>query len=239
MGPAGPRARVFDSRSHRTQNRPRIPELSLRPLRYIRAFALASVVGLAGFAPEPARAADAPTSAPAQSTTTTPTAATPRPVDTEVERHATLGLRLLARGEAQEAIAEFRRAYELRADARFLYDIGEGYGELGLTDQAVFFYQRYLAAAPDAPDRQDVEEQVAALRRQSLGEAPAPTPAPTLARDVVIVPVTPLAPRPLWRRWWAWAAVGAIVAGGLVATFALSREGTDVPATALGDKKFY
>jgi len=198
---------------------------------------LGSVLGLAGFARAPARAADAPTSAPAQPTTAT--AATPRPVDTEVERHATLGLRLLSRGEAQEAIAEFRRAYELRADARFLYDIGEGYGELGLTDQALFFFERYLAAAPDAPDRQDVEEQVAALRRQTSGEAPVPRPAPTLARDVVIVPVTPPAPRPLWRRWWAWAAVGAIVAGGLVATFALSREGTDVPATALGDKKFY
>ena len=58
--------------------------------------------------------------------------ALPRPLDVEVERHAALGQRLLERGRAQEAIAEFRRAYELRADPRFLYDIADGYRQLGL-----------------------------------------------------------------------------------------------------------
>jgi len=166
--------------------------------------------------------------------------ALPRPRDVEVERHAALGQRLLERGRAQEAIAEFRRAYELRADPRLLFDIADGYRQLGLRDQARFFYERYLAAAPDAPDREEVEEQVAALGLTARPPARA-TPAPGFARDVVSLPApeTPESGRPLWRRWWAWTAFGALVAAG-VATALLTRQNdTPVPATALGDKRFY
>jgi tetratricopeptide (TPR) repeat protein len=155
--------------------------------------------------------------------------------DAEVERHAALGQRLLEHGRTQEAIAEFRRAYELRADPRFLYDIAEGYRLLGLRDQARFFYERYLATSPDAPDRDEVEAALA-----SLGQPSAAAPKPSLAHDVVIVPVPAATESPaLWKRWWVWTAFGAIVAAG-VATALLTREhDTGVPSTALGDKRFY
>jgi tetratricopeptide (TPR) repeat protein len=183
--------------------------------------------------------------------------ATPaRSIDAEVERHATRGQRLLDRGQTQEAIAAFRRAYELRADARFLYDIAECYRQLDLADQAIHFYQRYLSVAPDAPDREEVEAQIAALEkhRPALAKAPPAGGAPNLANDVVIIPVpeTPASPgsplgldapsperRPIWKRWWVWAAAGALVVGGAALALTLGRDGTDVPATALGDKSFY
>jgi tetratricopeptide (TPR) repeat protein len=161
----------------------------------------------------------------------------PRPVDVEVERHAVLGQRLLERGQPQEAIAEFRRAYELRADARFLYEIGEGYRRLGLRDQALFFFEHYLSAAPDAPDREDVEEQIAALRRPPPTTTATPSAgAPSLAGDITVVPAPA---RPPWRRWWSWTALGVVLAGTLVTALVLGREPTSPPATALGDKKFY
>jgi tetratricopeptide (TPR) repeat protein len=160
-----------------------------------------------------------------------PARAANAPVDAEVQRHAVLGQRLLERGQTQEAIAEFRNAYELRPDARFLYDIGDGYRRLGMRDQALFYFEHYLSAAPDAPDREDVEEQIATLRA---------VPATSLARDVVVVPVVaPEAERPVWRRWWSWAALGVVIAGGVAAAIALGHDQTSVPATALGDKKFY
>lgn len=169
-----------------------------------------------------------------------------RSVDAEVERQATRGQRLLDRGQTQEAIAAFRRAYELRADARFLYDIAECYRQLGSVQQAIHFYQRYLSVAPDAADRDEVEAQIEALERQqpALGKPPAAPPAPNLANDVVIIPVSSAdAPspehRPLWKRWWVWAAAGALVAGGAALALTLGRDETQVPATALGDKTFY
>ncbi len=175
-------------------------------------------------------------------TSATPSVAAPlggpgaaRPVDVEVERHAVLGQRLLERGQTQEAIAEFRHAYELRADARFLYEIGEGYRRLGLRDQALFFFEHYLSAAPDAPDREDVEEQLATLRRPPPNATATPSArAPSLAGDVTAAP----APPP-WRRWWSWTALGVVLAGTLVTALVLGREPTPPPATALGDKKFY
>jgi tetratricopeptide (TPR) repeat protein len=163
-----------------------------------------------------------------------------RSLDAEVDRHATRGQRLLDRGQTQEAIAEFRRAYELRADARFLYDIAECYRQLGLVDQALHFYQRYLSVAPDAADRDEVEAHIAALEKQRSAKALAPS----LANDVRLIPVSPDAAqpsehRPIWKRWWAWAALGALVVGGAALALTLGRDETDVPATALGDKTFY
>jgi tetratricopeptide (TPR) repeat protein len=163
-------------------------------------------------------------------------AAAPRPLDAEVDRHAALGQRLLEHGRTQDAIAEFRRAYELRADPRFLYDIAEGYRRLGLVDQARFFYERYLAAAPDAPDREDVEAALAGLGRP----APAHAPAPSLSRDVVIVPLAPPAESaPLWRRWWVWTAFAVLAAAGAASVLLTRHEDTAVPATTLGDKRFF
>jgi tetratricopeptide (TPR) repeat protein len=197
-----------------------------------------------GAAPAPAEAATSPAA---------PEAAA-RPLDVEVERHAALGQRLLERGHTQEAIAEFRRAYELRDDARFLFDIADCYRRLGLRDQARFFYERYLAAAPEAPDRDEAEAALAAVGRADapVPGAPAPTPTapaptPTFARDVVIVPLPlplPVGPetggaRPLWRRWWAWTAFAVVVAASVATVLATRQNDTPVPATALGDQRFF
>jgi tetratricopeptide (TPR) repeat protein len=217
----------------------------LRALPFLRIAAL-TTVGLACFgaraeAPKPPAAvaplvepANAQSAPPADSAPPDSAAEAPRPTDAEVDRHAAVGQRLLERGRTQDAIAEFRRAYELRADPRFLYDIAGAYRQLGARDQARFFYERYLAAAPDAPDREEVEAALAALGGR-------PAPRPSFARDVVIVPVTPApeAPRPLWRRWWVWTAFGALVAAGIATALLTQQADTQVPATALGDKRFY
>jgi tetratricopeptide (TPR) repeat protein len=174
----------------------------------------------------------------------------------EAGRHSTLGQRQLERGQYQDAIAEFRRAYELRADPRFLHDIAEAYRQLGIVDRAVFFYERYLAALPDAPDRAEVEATIAGLRearpQPAGGAAPAPV-VPSLAHDVVIVPLGPrdvpaaepaaahaARRRPVWRRWWVWTALGVAVVAGLAAVALTSTSGGPVaPTTELGGKRFF
>ena len=76
-----------------------------------------------------------------------PTApAEPTRPDSDVEAHVALGHRLSQIGRYEDAIDEFRRAYELRAEPRFLHEIAEIYRRLGATDQARFYYERYLAS---------------------------------------------------------------------------------------------
>jgi tetratricopeptide (TPR) repeat protein len=176
-------------------------------------------------------------------------AAIPHAVDDEVERHVTLGQRHLEHGRYQEAIAEFRRAYELRDDPHFLFDIAEAYRQLGIVDRALFFYDRYLAALPDATDRDEVEARIAELQQARTSAIPRPLSlAPRMDRDVVVVPV-PLegAPargaghqRPIWRRWWFWTAVGVALAAGAIGIAATTnRSEATTPSTDLGDKRFY
>jgi tetratricopeptide (TPR) repeat protein len=199
------------------------------------------VVSSLVFVPAAARAQAA--AAPAADAPPSPKVALPVPGDGEVERHAALGQRLLERGRTQEALVEFRRAYELRADPRLLYDIAACYRQLGNTAQARFFYERYLAAAPDAPDRDEVEAALDALGAPAAPAStkPAPAPSPSFAHDAVLVPVAPPpeAPRPLWRRWWVWTAFGALVLAGVAAALLTQKDDTTVPSTALGDKRFY
>lgn len=166
--------------------------------------------------------------------------------EVEVAEHLALGHRLYQRGQYQEAIVEYRRAYELRAEPRFLYEIAESYRQLGAADQALFYFDRYLASAPDASDRDLVEDRMSEL--ESLRARP-PAPAPRLALSP-----TPNGPdlekprsRPesrskstsTWRRWWFWTAVGVAIAAGVTAAALSSRSDSAVPATDLGDKRFY
>jgi len=170
----------------------------------------------------------------------------PLPGGDEVERHAALGQRHLEHGRYQDAVAEFRRAYELRAEPRLLLGIAESYRLLGIVDRALFFYERYLAALPEqAADRAEIEQKMAVLEQaRARAAAPPPLPAPRLDHDVVIVPVDaraePARPAPPWRRWWFWTAIGALAVAGAFTVLALTRDDQgSQPGTALGEKRFY
>lgn len=157
--------------------------------------------------------------------------------DAEVAEHVALGHRLYQRGQYQEAVAEFRRAYEVRADPRFLYEIAESYRQLGATDQALFYYDRYLAGSPAALDRDVVEDRVVEL--ESLrARPPALRSSPLSPREAG--PVTPKpGATPTWRKWWFWTALGVAVAAGVTAAALAGRSDSGVPATDLGDKRFF
>ena len=89
-----------------------------------------------------------------------------------MQAHRALGHRLYRLGRYEEAVAAFRRAYEVKADARLLFDIAECYREVGAVDQALFYYDRYLAGWPDAFDRAEVEEKVAELESHARWNRP-------------------------------------------------------------------
>lgn len=171
-------------------------------------------------------------------------------IERETEQHVALGRRYAEKGRYHDAIAEYRKAYELRADPEFLFAIAGCYRRLGNSERALFFYERYVSTAPDGPNRAHAEQEIAVLGSRTLApseappepEAPVvPTPAPSLNNDVVLVelPEPPRAERPRLRRWWLWASLGAVVVGATIAV--LATRSTDQPApptTALGNMRF-
>ena len=208
--------------------------LSLRSLTLLRASALALTLLAAGRA-----SGDEPSPAPTPATPTSTAPTTPPaslPADAEIDEHVAQGHRLYQLGRYQEAIAEYRRAYELRADPPFLFQIAESYRQLGATEQALFYYDRYLAGAADGSDRDAAEERVSELER--LRARPAVATAPSL----IAAPgtgATAKPPTPVWRRWWVWTAIGAALAAGVTVAALAGRSESTIPTTDLGNKKFF
>jgi len=149
--------------------------------------------------------------------------------------------------EFAPALAEFREAYRLKPDPSFLFNIAQCHRKLGETDAALDFYRKYLRSLPDAPNRADVERIVADLRARqtSAPVASTPAPAPLVETPAAIAPPPPApapvettpaprahvlvatpateAPAPVYRRWWFWTGLGAVVVGAVVASVVLSH----------------
>ncbi len=126
-------------------------------------------------------------------------------------------------------------------------------------ESARFFYRRYLALDPHTANRHLVEELIAEMTRaldKSGDVAPAagaattvnlappdPSAAPSASASasesasLVGVPSDAAAPaqspaRPLYKRWWFWAGIGAVVTGAVIAGIVATRP--DTPQGSLG-----
>ena len=144
-----------------------------------------------------------------------------------MQTHRALGHRLYRLGRYEEAVAAFRRAYEVKADARLLFDIAECYREVGAVDQALFYYDRYLAGWPDAFDRAEVEEKVAEL--EAMRGSPAPRTTVARRRHPVMIVRAAAEQAAASRRGRGSAggsgrSVGAGVLGGIGAAVAVFRD---------------
>ena len=58
-----------------------------------------------------------------------------------------------ASGDFKTALSSFEEAYRLRAEPRFLFNIGQCHRKLGNVEQARSAYQKYLQIYPDTPHR--------------------------------------------------------------------------------------
>src|SRR5450432_708393 len=160
-------------------------------------------------------------------------------------------------GRFAEALADYQSAYEAKPLPGFLFNIAQCYRNMSNFERARFFFRRYLALDPRAPNRRRVDELIAEMSKQldaHAAEAAAPPPAAVEPKPVEAPPlpvaaapvepaVTPTAAplvaaqappparRPVWKRWWFWTGVGAVVVGGVVAGLLLSRPETRTPGS--------
>jgi tetratricopeptide (TPR) repeat protein len=152
-------------------------------------------------------------------------------------RHFERGEKLYALTRFSEALAEYQLAFDARPIPDFLFNIGQCYRNLGDYDAAIFSYRKYLTAAPEAPNRAQVEQLIRELgaeqarsdtRRLGLARG---RPAPAAA-------TAPTAPDPpIYTRWWFWTGVAVIGAAGGVTIYETTRSGGP-PSTGLGNIVF-
>lgn len=97
------------------------------------------------------------------------------------------------------ALAFFDRAFKLDPSPILLYNIARCHEEMGTLDPAIRNFELYLARAPDAPDREDVERRIRVMEAIARRQADA-------------APVAPAQPAPAETsalRWWGYGTLGA------------------------------
>jgi hypothetical protein len=85
------------------------------------------------------------------------------------KEHYKLGLDAYKAGKYPEAIKELKKAYLLKRLPALLLNIGATYRKMNDLDNAAYYYKKYLAEAPDAKDRGEVERTVAEIEKEKPG----------------------------------------------------------------------
>lgn len=147
-------------------------------------------------------------------------------------------------GRFDDALQAYQAAYEALPLPAFLFNIAQCHRNLRNREQAIFFYQRYLSLAPDAPNRPVVEELIAEQKRLLAAQEPPPPdekgvdldarpePASGAVAKLDEKPAEP--PKTRWERsrWWLLGALGAGLVGGVL--ILANRGGSSLPKGSLG-----
>lgn len=172
------------------------------------------------------------------------------PATRMAKRHYDRGQKLFALQKFDQALEQFQQAFDAKPIPDFLFNIGQCHRNLGDYEAAIFSFKRYLKLAPDAPNREQVEELIgqleekqAAADAQKRGLGPrreGQSDRPRRARD---------RDRdrdgdddgdrdraqgsPFYKKWWFWTSVVVVGAAGGVGVYA-ATSGGGPPDTSLG-----
>jgi tetratricopeptide (TPR) repeat protein len=162
--------------------------------------------------------------------------------------HFREGRKLYQISDYRAALQEFKRAFLFKEDPVFLFNIAQCHRQLGEREEALTFYRRYVAAAPEAQNRAQVEKIIHELQGARSPAAPepappAPPPVPVALQARPPEPSAPLIstappppePEPVYKRWWFWTLVGAAAAGAAGAVLLSRRQPAD-PICPMGVK---
>jgi hypothetical protein len=113
----------------------------------------------------------------------------------QARQHYETGTKQYDLGHWDDAIREFEKAYELRPDPSFLYNLAQAYRRKGDSKRALDLYRNYLAKTPKSPLRPEIEERIKSLQKQIDEEASAKPVPPAL--QPTVPPTAPPAALPL------------------------------------------
>jgi tetratricopeptide (TPR) repeat protein len=159
------------------------------------------------------------------------------PVTRAAKRNFEKGEKLFALGRFDEALEQYQKAFDAKPIPAFLFNIGQCYRNLADYEQAIFSFRKYLKLDPDAPNKEAVQDLIDELEakqshadaRREVKRTRGTGPKPARGDDEVH------ADAPLYKKWWFWTGVAAVVGGGTA--FALTRS-AGPPGTDLGNIVF-
>jgi tetratricopeptide (TPR) repeat protein len=96
----------------------------------------------------------------------------PQEADARSRVHFQLGRGHLQLKEYDDAIREFEIGYRFKPLPLFLYNIAQVAVLAGQKQKALDYYERYLTASPKAPERAEVTQRIAQLKREVAAEPP-------------------------------------------------------------------
>lgn len=96
-------------------------------------------------------------------------------VRTEARRHFRAGMELIQAGQLDEGVEELQEAYDILPHPNVLYNIGRAYAEAGRYEEALEYFEQYMASDP--PDREEVRGFIDAIQVR-LGGATETTDTP-------------------------------------------------------------
>jgi Tetratricopeptide repeat len=115
----------------------------------------------------------------------------------QARQHYEIGTRQYDLGHWDDAIREFEKAYELRPDPNFLYNMAQAYRRKGDPKRALDLYRNYLIKTPKSPLRPEIEERIKSLQKQIDDAASAAPVQPALEPTVPPpAPIPALLPGP-------------------------------------------
>ncbi len=98
----------------------------------------------------------------------------------QAEAHFQAGYRAYHAGDFAGAVREFEAASKIHPSPILDYDMGAAFEKMGRPADAARYLRRYLEAAPQAPNRAEVEKRIAAL---TAPPPPPPPPTPPTPRE--------------------------------------------------------
>lgn len=160
-----------------------------------------------------------------------PTTAVSCDADPECSRMADQASQQSQAGRYDEARRLYEAAYALRPDPLLLYNLGRVQHKAGHPADAAGYYERYLAAGAEGSDtnRRKTEQYLDQARKEAGISVPkiqtgtpgitVPPPAsqPATATGTVALDAAATSgteqPKPLYKKWWLWTAVGVTAVG--------------------------
>jgi tetratricopeptide (TPR) repeat protein len=146
----------------------------------------------------------------------------------------------------EAALELFQKAFDTKPLPGILFMIGQTHRNLGDNEAAVFTFKRYLKLAPDADNRDQVEDLIDELEEEiekakavnlNIEEDPGPTEKPIVSTEPDPIREVPpgQSSSPIYKKWWFWTGVvvvGAAVGAGVY--FATKSDPQMAPSTDIG-----